>query len=201
VGTDGCHGVPVEWETIEIAGVRDAALSDRVGYTVAQLAAEAGRAPTDVYVELLLADRLGTSILQHVGHEANVRTMMRHPRHTGGILIGAKPHPRAWGTFPRYLGHYVREEGVLTLEDAIVHLAACPAARLGLTDRGRIQPGLIADLVLFDPATVADRATFAEPRQQAVGIPWVLVAGVPVVAASHRTEHLPGAALRKRPHP
>lgn len=204
IGTDGCHGVAVEWETIEIAGVRDAALADRVGSTVAQLAAAAGRPATEIYFELLLDDRLGTSILQHVGDEANVRTMMRHPRHTGGsdgILVGAKPHPRAWGTFPRYLGRYVRDEGVLTLEDAIVHLAARPAARLGLTDRGRILPGYVADLVLFDPATVADRATFAEPRLPAAGIPWVFVAGVPVVADSHRTEHLPGAALRKRPLP
>ena len=154
-----------------------------------------------MYFELLIADRLGTGILQHVGDEANVRAMMRHPRHTGGsdgILVGAKPHPRSWGTFPRYLGHYVREEGVLTLEDAIVHLSARPAARLGLADRGRITPGAMADLVLFDPATVADRATYAEPRRQAAGIPWVFVAGRPVLADSERTSAVPGRALRRR---
>lgn len=199
VGTDGCHGVPVEWETIEISGVRDPALADRVGRTVAALAAASGEAPSTVALDLLLADRLGTGILQHVGDEANVRTMMAHPRHTGGsdgILVGDKPHPRAWGTFPRYLGHYVRDEGVLRLEDAVVHLAARPAALLGLADRGRIAPGLVADLVLFDPATIADRATFAVPRWQAEGIPWVLVAGEPVIAEGARTEARPGRALR-----
>ncbi|MBB2967444.1 N-acyl-D-amino-acid deacylase family protein [Leifsonia aquatica] len=199
VGTDGCHGVPVEWETIEISGVRDPALSGRVGHTVAALAAETGRPASTIALELLVADRLGTGILQHVGDEANVRTMMAHPRHTGGsdgILVGDKPHPRAWGTFPRYLGHYVREENVLRLEDAIVHLSARPAALLGLTDRGRIAPGMVADLVLFDPATVADRATFAEPRQQAAGIPWVFVAGEAVIADGRRTEARPGRALR-----
>ncbi|WP_235500525.1 N-acyl-D-amino-acid deacylase family protein [Leifsonia sp. Root227] len=200
VGTDGCHGVPVDWATIEISGVRDQALASAVGRSISAIAADRGAPPSSVYLELLVADRLGTSILQHVGDEQNVRTMMRHQRHTGGsdgILVGAKPHPRSWGTFPRYLGHYVREEGVLTLEDAIVHLSARPAARLGLTDRGRIAPGLTADLVLFDPATVADRATYADPRQQAAGIPWVFVAGRPVLADGMRTDETPGRALRR----
>lgn len=198
-GSGGAHGVPVDWRAVEISGVRDPAHAGAVGRTIADLAAAGGRPPAEVALDLLEADRLGTGILQHVGDEDNVRTIMRHPRHTGGsdgILIGDKPHPRAWGTFPRYLGRYVREEGVLTLEDAIVHLSARPAERLGLTDRGRIAPGMVADLVLFDPDTVADRATFAEPRLQAAGIPWVLVAGVPVVAEGHRTQAVPGRALR-----
>lgn len=198
-GSDGAHGLPVDWSAVEVSGVRDPALGNRVGRTIADLAAAEGRPPAELALDLLVADRLGTGILQHVGDEDNVRTVIRHPRHTGGsdgILVGDKPHPRAWGTFPRYLGRYVREEGVLTLEDAIVHLSSRPAARLGLTDRGRIAPGMVADLVLFDPETVTDRATFAEPRRQAAGLPWVLVAGVPAVADGLRTEVAPGRALR-----
>lgn len=198
-GSDGCHGVPVDWSTIEIAGVREPANASAVGHTVASIAERDGVPPATAYFDLLVADRLGTGILQHVGDEQNVRTMMRHPRHTGGsdgILVGDKPHPRSWGTFPRYLGHYVRDEGVLGLEDAIVHLSARPAARLGLRDRGRLAPGTVADIVLFDPATVADRATFVDPRQQADGIPWVFVGGEPVLADSRRTDRTPGRALR-----
>ncbi|MGK9148205.1 D-aminoacylase [Plantibacter flavus] len=204
VGTDGCHGVVTDWSTIEISGVANPELAPFVGRTVAAIAEEPGRSwsgdPTAVFFEILLADRLATGILQHVGDEANVRTMMVHPAHTGGsdgILIGAKPHPRAWGTFPRYLGHYVREEGVLGLEEAVAHLTSRPAARLGLRDRGVLRVGAVADLVLFDPATVSDRATFAEPRQQAAGIPWVFVAGIPVIADGRRTTATPGRALRR----
>ncbi|MFD7311871.1 amidohydrolase family protein [Promicromonospora sp. NPDC059942] len=202
VGSDGCHGVPVDWDSIEIAGVRDAALGDRVGRTVARIALDEARPPAEVFLDLLVADRLGTSILQHVGDEQNVREIMRHPRHTGGsdgILVGAKPHPRGSGTFPRYLGRYVREEGVLSLAEMIVHLSARPAARLGLRDRGRIAEGYVADVVVFDPATVADRATPDEPRLTAAGIPWVLVGGVPVIEDGVRTAARPGRALRHRP--
>ena len=199
VGSDGCHGVPVDWDTIEIAGVRDAVLGDRVGRTVARIAADERRPPVEVFFDLLVADRLGTSILQHVGDEQNVREIMRHRRHTGGsdgILVGAKPHPRASGTFPRYLGRYVRDEGVLSLAEMIVHLATRPAARLGLSDRGRIAEGFVADVVVFDPATVADRATPDEPRLTAAGIPWVLVGGTPVIEDGARTLARPGRALR-----
>lgn len=199
VGSDGCHGVPVDWTTIEIAGVRDPALADRVGSTVAALARDSGTPPGEVFVDLLIADRLGTGILQHVGDEANVRAVMRHPRHTGGsdgILVGAKPHPRGAGTFARYLGHYVRDQGVLSLAEAVRHLSGTPAARLGLHDRGRVAAGYVADLVLFDPTTVADKATFAEPRLPPTGIPWVVVGGVPVVEQGVRTPVRAGRALR-----
>ncbi len=199
-GSDGCHGVTVEWQTIQVAGVRDPRLADRVGRTIAEIAAAEGRQPSEAAMMLMVADGLGTTILQHVGDEGNVRAIMRHPRHTGGsdgLLIGGKPHPRGWGTFPRYLAHYVRDEGVLTLEDAIVHLAARPAARLGLRDRGRVARGLVADLVLFDPDTVLDRATYDNPRETPAGIPWVFVAGEPVIANGVRTASRPGVALRR----
>ena len=200
VGTDGCHGCVVEWDTLEIAGVRNQALSETVGNTIAALSARSGKPAADVFYEILLADGLATSILQHVGHEENVRTIMRHPSHTGGsdgILVGGKPHPRSWGTFPRYLARYVRELGVLELADCIHHLTGRPARRLRLTDRGLVREGYAADLVLFDPDTVRDAATFPEPRQPAEGIPYVLVNGVPVIDDGHRTDAHPGHAVRR----
>ncbi|MER7081256.1 dihydroorotase [Saccharopolyspora kobensis] len=199
-GSDGCHGVPVEWDTIEINGVRRASNSHLVGFSVAESARAAGKPPAEHYFDVLVSEELGSSCLMHVGHEDNVRAIMRHPVHTAGsdgLLVGARPHPRAWGTFPRYLGHYVRELGVLGLEECVQHMTSRAADRLGLTDRGRIRPGFAADLVLFDPDTVVDTATFDEPRQQAAGIPHVLVNGVPVIEDGHRTDALPGGALRK----
>ena len=204
VGSDGCHGCVVDWDTIEIGGVRNPALSGAVGRTVAALAQRTGKPAADVFFEILLADDLATSILQHVGHEENVRAIMRHPSHTGGsdgILVGGKPHPRSWGTFPRYLAHYVRELGVLDLADCVHHLTGRAARRLRLPDRGLVREGYAADLVLFDPATVRDAATFPEPRRQAEGIPYVFVNGVPVIDDAHRTAAVPGRAIRRTPTP
>ncbi|AWE52134.1 N-acyl-D-amino-acid deacylase family protein [Streptomyces nigra] len=200
VGADGCHGVPVEWETIEISGVGEPALADHVGRTVRESADARGETPWTTARRLLLEDRLGTTILQHVGHEENVRAIMRHPVHTGGsdgILQGSKPHPRAYGTFPHYLGHYVRELGVLSLEECVAHLTSRPARRLRLPDRGLVREGYRADLVLFDPETVAAGSTFAEPRTPPTGIPHVLVDGRFVIEDGRRTDVLAGRAVRR----
>jgi N-acyl-D-amino-acid deacylase len=199
-GSDGCHGVPVDWQTIEINGVRQEHNAGLVGKTVVQAARDAGVAPGELYLDVLVDERLGTSCLMHVGHEDNVQAIMRHRVHTAGsdgLLVGAKPHPRAWGTFPRYLGHYVRELGVLTLEDAVHHMTGRPAARLGVPDRGTVAVGHAADLVLFDPATVSDTATYDEPRQTPEGIPYVLVNGVPVIDDGRHTGARPGHAIRR----
>lgn len=200
VGSDGCHGCITDWSTIQISGVKNPTLAGSVGQTVAELATSSGRPPSDVFFDLLINDGLATTILQHVGHEENVRAIMAHRTHCGGsdaILVGAQPHPRAWGTFPRYLARYVRELGVLDLEDCIHHLTGRPAARLRLVDRGVVREGFHADLVLFDPLTIQDTATFAEPRQQAVGIEWVFVNGSAVIDGGERTASLPGRALRR----
>ncbi|MBO4260324.1 N-acyl-D-amino-acid deacylase family protein [Streptomyces griseorubiginosus] len=202
VGSDGCHGVPIEWDTIEISGVTDPGLADFVGRTVRQSADARGEAPWTTARRLLLADRLGSTILQHVGHEENVRQIMRHRVHTGGsdgILQGTKPHPRAYGTFPQYLGRYVRELGVLSLEECVAHLTSRPAARLRLPDRGLVREGYRADLVLFDPATVAPGATFEEPRTLPTGIPYVFVDGKFVIEDGRRTDVLAGRAVRRSP--
>jgi N-acyl-D-amino-acid deacylase len=199
-GSDGCHGVPAEWQTIQLSGVRNPALAARVGSTIAELAAASGREPFDVFREQLREDRLGTTILQHVGNEENVQAIMRHPAHTGGsdgLLTGDRPHPRAWGTFPRYLARYVRELGILGLEECVAHLTGRPAKRLKLAGRGLVREGFHADLVLFDPGTVRDTATFDSPRQQAEGIPYVFVGGTAVVDAGAPTGALPGGALRR----
>ncbi|MEW1773780.1 D-aminoacylase [Streptomyces sp. NPDC086777] len=203
VGSDGCHGVPIEWDTIEISGVTDPALTDLVGRTVQESADAHGESPWTTARRLLLTDRLGTTILQHVGHEENVRTIMRHPVHTGGsdgILQGTKPHPRAYGTFPHYLGHYVRELGVLSLEECVAHLTARPAARLRLPDRGLVREGYRADLVLFDPRTVAAGSTFENPRRLPTGIPHVLIDGRFVIEDGRRTDELAGRSIRRTPH-
>jgi N-acyl-D-amino-acid deacylase len=113
-----------------------------------------------------------------------------------GILGQAHPHPRAYGTFPRILAKYVREEKVLTLEDAIRKFSALPAQRLRLTDRGVLKAGMWADVVIFDPATVRDRATFDNPNQLSEGMEYVLVNGVPVIDGGNLTAALPGKVLR-----
>ncbi|UQX02727.1 D-aminoacylase [Streptomyces sp. RerS4] len=192
-GSDGCHGVPVDWSTVEISGTADPAHAHHVGARLDGW--ESAR-------RLLIADRLGPTILQHVGHEENVRAIMRHRVHTGGsdgILHGAKPHPRAYGTFPHYLGHYVRELGVLTLEECVAHLSGRPAARLRLPDRGLVRVGYRADLVLFDPRTVAAGSTYAAPRTLPTGIPHVIVDGRFVVRDGHRTQVLAGRTVRRTP--
>ncbi|KUH39268.1 MULTISPECIES: N-acyl-D-amino-acid deacylase family protein [Streptomyces] len=192
-GSDGCHGVPVDWASVEVSGVSDPALAAYVGTRLPGWAAAR---------RLLVADRLGTAVLQHVGHEGNVRAIMRHRAHTGGsdgILHGAKPHPRAYGTFPHYLGRYVRELAVLSLEEAVAHLTSRPAARLRLPDRGLVRVGYRADLVLFDPDTVAAGATFAAPRTLPVGIPHVLVDGRFAVRDGRRTDVLAGRSVRRTP--
>ncbi|MCX4527772.1 D-aminoacylase [Streptomyces sp. NBC_01551] len=193
-GADGCHGVPVDWSAIEVSGTTDPAYGAYVGTRLDGW--ESAR-------RLLLGDRLGPTVLQHVGHEENVRAIMRHPVHTGGsdgILRGAKPHPRAYGTFPHYLGHYVRELGVLSLEECVAHLSGRPAARLRLPDRGLVREGHRADLVLFDPQTVAAGATYENPRVLPAGIPYVLIDGRFVMRDGRRTDVLAGRSVRRTPH-
>jgi N-acyl-D-amino-acid deacylase len=199
VGSDGCHGVPVDWRTIRVSGVRHPGNADLVGLTIADAAARAGRPPAEFCYDLLLADELGTSILMDVGHEDNVRAIMRHPAHligTDGLLTGARPHPRAYGTFPRYLGRYVRELGLLTLEECVARMTRRAARRLGLPDRGALAAGFAADVVVFDPTTIADSASYDEPRRTPVGIPYVMVNGEFVIDDGVRTAARPGRALR-----
>ena len=198
-GTDGFHGVPIDWSWIVVGGVGDETHSWAVGHAIGALAAQQGERPIDLSWRLAADDRLMATALHEVGNEENVRTIMQHPAHmagSDGILVGARPHPRGWGTFPRYLAHYARELGILTLEEAIRHMTSAPAARLGLADRGLVREGMVADLVAFDPERIHDRATYDNPRQTPDGIPYVWLGGIPTVFEGKRTEHCPGRALR-----
>jgi len=199
-GSDGCHGVVAEWHTIEISGVQNSDLDQYVGETIADIAAADGRAPFDVCVDLLRRDELGTGILQHVGHEENVQAIMRHPRHTAGsdgLLVGAKPHPRGWGTFARYLGHYCRDLGLMSLEECVGHLSGRAATRLRLADRGFVRPGFAADLVVFDADTIADTATYDQPREAAAGVTHVFVRGELALDDGALTGVAAGRSLRR----
>lgn len=196
-GTDGANGVPVDWSKIEIAGAGDPDLRDLVGRRVSEAAGT--QQPSAFFLDLIVRDEFATACLMHVGNEENVRAIMRHGVHTGstdGVLAGEKIHPRAWGSFARYLGHYTRELGLMGVEECVAHLSGRPAAVLGLRDRGLVKEGFAADLVLFDPATVDARATFEQPRQQAAGVPYVLVNGQIAIAEGKRTEALAGRSVR-----
>ena len=147
----------------------------------------------------------GANAIYHVLDEGDVRRIMRHPQ----VMIASDgrlsrpgdghPHPRAYGTFPRVLGHYVRDEHVQTLEQAVHKMTGMPAARLGLRDRGVLREGSAADVVVFDPRRIADRATFAEPHQYATGIDAVLVNGVLAVDRGKYTDSRSGTVLRRLP--
>ena len=148
--------------------------------------------------------RGGANAIYHVLDEGDVERIMRHPQTM--IASDARlsrpgdghPHPRAYGTFPRVLGRYVRERQVLTLEDAVRKMTALPAARLGLGDRGRIGDGMAADLTVFDRATVIDRATFEQPHQYPQGIDYVIVNGVIAVDAGRFTGERGGLVLKRQ---
>ena len=119
-------------------------------------------------------------------------------RNANSILTGNRPHPRGYGTFARYLGVYAREEKILTMEGAINRMTGRPAKRLSLKDRGLIRPGFIADLTLFDGATVKDRATYEEPRLPASGFESVWIRGVKTLDSGKRTSELPGRSIRQK---
>ncbi len=156
--------------------------------------------PVDWVCEVLVERQLDVGCLLHIGNEENVRTIMRHARHavgSDGILVGDAPHPRAYGTFPRYLAVYVRELGILSWEQAVHRMTGRPAARLGLADRGVLREGAYADVTCIDPLAVRDTATYDDPRRLPEGIPYVVVNGELVVDGGRRTGALPGRALRR----
>ncbi len=170
------------------------------GRTLAQYMASTGSDAVDAICNLLLAEDLRVA---QVTSGPTADTLPRFVAHPVGMVgtdstfLGDKPSPRTYGSFPRILGEFVREKQLMGLEEAVRKMTSAPAARLGLRDRGTIRDGSVADLVVFDPATVASRATYENPRQFPVGIEHVVVNGVPVVTDGEHTGALPGRALRR----
>lgn len=175
------------------------------GLTIAQIAKIRGTAPETTLVELLKADAKaggGSPMLGFAMAEPDIEAIMAWP-HTvigsDGELAG--PHPRGYGTFTRFLGHYIRERGVLSLEEGVRRISSLSALQAGIADRGLIAPGQSADLVLFDPARIADRATYESPHQPSTGIAKVWVNGVLVLDDGRVTGSRPGAVIRRARHP
>ncbi|MGE0866270.1 MAG: amidohydrolase family protein, partial [Vicinamibacterales bacterium] len=176
------------------------------GKNLVEIGKEMGKDPRDAAMDLVIADRGETSTIISIMREDDVRLALQHPMVSIGTDSGAraedgpfsesKSHPRAWGSFPRVLGKYVRDEKLITLEDAVRRFTSRPAARLGIADRGLLKPGMKADITIFDPATVNDVSTFVDPTHYSVGIPHVLVNGKAVVAGGKITAERPGQPIR-----
>jgi N-acyl-D-amino-acid deacylase len=191
---------------IMVASVLDTALRQWEGRTLTEIGREMGKDPRDAVMDLVIADRGNTAVITSIMSEDDVRLALQSPlvsvdtdsgaQAEDGPLSESKSHPRAWGTFPRILGKYVREEKVLRLEDAVRKMTSQPAARVHLNDRGLLRPGMAADIAVFDPARVRDTSTFEDPKHYAVGIEYVLVNGRVVVAQGRITSERPGRPLR-----
>ncbi len=188
------------WDEVRIGALTRPEHLGWEGRSLGEVMRATARDAVDTICDLLLAEDLRVNQVTPGPHRDGIRRFLEHPGAmigTDGVLIGAKPAPRTYGTYPSILGQLVREERWLGLEDAIRRMTAAPAARLGLDDRGRIADGLAADLVLFDPATIRSPATYDDPRRFPVGIELVLVNGVPVVDGGAHTGATPGRALRR----
>lgn len=186
------------WENVVIASVESDENDDLEGLTVAELATRWDTEPILAVCDLLADEELGVSCLNHFIDEDDVRTILQSERVnviTDG-LFGGKPHPRVYGAFPRVLGTYVREEGLLSLEEAVHKMTALPARSMGLDRKGLVRPGMDADLAVFDPAIVSSPATYNKPTQHPKGISHVIVEGEFVVRDAETTGKKPGKALR-----
>jgi N-acyl-D-amino-acid deacylase len=176
------------------------------GMTLTQIGKAMGKDPRDAVMDLVIADGGQSSVITAIMSEDDVRTALAHPlvgvgtdsgaQAEDGKLSESKSHPRAWGSFPRILGRFVRDEQLLPLEEAIRKMTSKAAARVRLNDRGVLRPGMMADVTLFDPATIRDVATFEDPKHYAIGVRHVFVNGRRVVADGAITTERPGRPLR-----
>ena len=201
-----------EWQEVTgpdgflITSVQNPKLQPLMGKRISEVARLWGKDPIDTVFDLLIEDQAYTSNAIFIMSESDVALALQQPwvsfdndssgTAPDGLLGRDHPHPRAYGTFPRILRKYVREEKKLRLEEAIRKMTALPAQRMRLTDRGVLKRGMWADLVIFDPQTVRDVGTYENPNQLSVGMDYVLVNGVPVIAEGKMTNALPGKVLR-----
>jgi N-acyl-D-aspartate/D-glutamate deacylase len=199
LGSGGPSGVLV-------SSVVNRELEPLQGKRISEIAAEQKKDPLDALFDLIIADSGQTGAIYFMMSEDDMRTAMQSPfvsfctdsgsRATDGPLAGSKSHPRGWGTYPRILGRYVRDEKLLSLEAAIQKATGAPAARTGLLSRGLLSKGFFADITIFDPGKIIDRATFESPNQYPEGIEYVLVNGKISVDKGQRTAALAGRVLR-----
>ena len=195
---------------VMLSSVLDPALRKYEGLNFVEIGRVMDKDPRDAAIDLVIADKAESSVIISIMRESDVVEAMRTPwvsfdtdsgaRAEDGPLSESKSHPRAWGTFTRVLGKYVREDGVLTLEEAVRKATSQAAIRVGITDRGLVRPGMFADLVVFDPATVKDVATFEQPNHYSAGMRHVFVNGQAVVKDGAITTARPGRALRGPGH-
>jgi N-acyl-D-amino-acid deacylase len=192
-------------DKILLAGFKSEKLKPLTGKSLAEVAKMRGKDPIETIMDLLSEDESRIDAMYFLMSEENVRKELAKPwisfgsdeasQAPEGVFLKSNPHPRAYGNFARVLGKYARDEKVLTLPEAVRRLSALPATNLGLDHRGFIQEGMFADVVVFDPATIADRATFDKPHQYAVGMKHVFVNGVQVLKDGEHTGAKPGRAL------
>jgi N-acyl-D-amino-acid deacylase len=192
-------------EKILLAGFKSEKLKPLTGKSLAEVAKMRGKDPIDTIMDLISEDESRIGTIYYLMSEENVKKELAKPwisfgsdeasQAPEGVFLKSNPHPRAYGNFARVLGKYTREEKVLTLPEAVRRLSALPATNLGLDHRGFIQEGMFADVVVFDPVTIADRATFDKPHQYAVGMKHVFVNGVEVLKDGEHTGAKPGRAL------
>jgi N-acyl-D-amino-acid deacylase len=188
------------WDDLRLGYLATPAYREWESRTLGELMAASGTDVVDTVCDLLIAEDLRPNQVTPGPAHGSLGPFLAHPLSmigTDSTFVGAKPSPRTWGSFPRVLGEFVRDLGVMSLETAVRKMTGTPSARLGLADRGLLRDGLKADVVVFDAATIASTATYEEPRSFPVGIPWVIVNGEVVVAGGVHTGATPGRALRR----
>ena len=187
------------WDDVRLGAFTRPELLRWEGRTLGEVIAERGADPVDVLCDLLLEEDLRVNQVTPGPWTESLRDFIRHPVGmvgTDSTFVGAKPSPRTYGSFPRILGQFVREEALVSLEEAVRSMTSAPAARLGLADRGLLRDRYAADVTIIDPERVRSNATYDEPRQFPNGVEWVIVAGEVVVERGRHTGARPGRVLR-----